>query len=119
MSRTLARFLTTNRLGRRITTLIHGSLLHPGWNHPMRFAQYGCWLCRQVTAEYIRDDPYRDQSNIKVSEPEYAPDGALVRRGMSISATAQRQLDEIMANADPKQIAALHEAMDRIAKDPE
>lgn len=111
----MIRFLTQNKVGRRITIWLHPRL-HPGISEPLRFGgSERCWLCVRVMRDHFRRmPPIMDRSSIKLSEPEYNEDGTVKRRGMTMTATAKRQLDEIMAS-DPKAAAAIQEMMDKIA----
>lgn len=112
---TLARFLGGHPIGRRITIVIHRWPLHPGWKHPLRFTYNGCWLCYVMVKSLMSDlPPFTDQSSIKLSDPIYDAEGKLVRRGISMTATAQRQLEAIMA--DPEKAASIQKAIDQIAE---
>ena len=118
MNDRLAMFFGQSRLGRKLTTIIHPRI-HPGWAHPLRFQGGGCLLCNIMTKALIqRMPPVMDQSSIKVSEPEYAEDGTLIRRGVYMSATALRQL-EALAEKDPAAREKIQKAMDEIAEHPE
>lgn len=116
----LALFLSKNRAGRKLVILVHPRV-HSGWTHPLRFmAGGGCWLCNLMSRPFremvAREQPFPDETSIKISDPVYAEDGTVIRRGVSMSATAKRQLDQIMAN--PEQAAAVQKAIDEIADDP-
>jgi len=115
METVIAKFLMTNPVGRRLMNVIH-PWVHPGIR-PYTIGQYGCWLCRFAFRAISKNwpaEPFRDQSSIKVSEPEYDADGTLIKRGIHMSATVRRQLDELIAK-DPELEKKLKEAMDRIA----
>lgn len=113
-------FLTQHRAGRKFTILTHGRLYHRNQRYGLRFASgaRGCWLCHLVTRQLreMYPDAYEDRSSIKVSDPVYDADGKLLKHGVSMTATAKRQLDAIMA--DPDKGAAIQKAIDEIAKDP-
>lgn len=113
MSRFVGKFLTTTRVGRWLLPVVHRRL-HPGIRHPFRFQGGACWLCNVVMEEAARHfpDDFADQSTIKISEPSEG------RLGISMSATAKRQLDAIKEN-DPEAWALIQRQMEEIAKNPE
>lgn len=111
----MAWFFGHTRVGRAITMIVHRWPLHPGKHHPLRFqSSGGCLLCRLVTSEILdrgHRDALDDQSSIVLTEPSPG------YRGINMTATAKRQLDEIMAK-DPSAAAKIQEAIKEIARDP-
>jgi len=101
-------FLGHNRVGRKIVILAHPRL-HPGWPSPLQFAEFGCGLCRYMNhgLSAVFAQPFEDESSIDV---EPASEG---KRAITMTATAKRQYDEIMAG-DPEKAKALQEAIERI-----
>jgi hypothetical protein len=107
----LARFLGTNAVGRKLVIWIHPRI-HPRMRALAFASGADCWLCQYMTRELAKimdRTPFEDRSSIVVSEPTEA------RRGISMTATARRQLDEIIAN-DPEAGIKIQETMDEIAK---
>ncbi len=112
----IGKFLSRNKVGRWITARVHR---HDGVVLGLRFMMGGgCWMCRVVTRDTIPPhvkqrliDSLEDQSSIKISDPE---DGKL---GISTSAVAKRQYDEIIAR-DPERAKELQEAIENIRKKP-
>lgn len=106
--RHLVRFLTQDRVGRTITSFVHPRI-HPGIR-PLQFGA-GCWLCNAVTAEVFKQLPpeaFTDRSSILVRE------GTDTHRTIRMSATAQRQLERIVAE-HPDVADRLWATLDQIA----
>jgi hypothetical protein len=101
--------------------LIH-PLFHKGatGRNRLRFGSgVNCLVCRYVwswTAPHIRDEPFRDESRIEVSKPVLDADGKVIKRGIVMSATVKRQLEEILAK-DPEGAKRVQEAIEHIAED--
>lgn len=106
------------RIWRGLMFVFHRPPIHPGWAHPMRFYEFGCILCRWQFRRVAAVLPtFPDQSVASETPPEYDEDGNLVRMGVHIPVSVQRQLDEIVA-ADPKNAELVKKAIDQIAKNP-
>lgn len=116
MQRFVAKFLTTNRLGRWLTSRYHR---HGEAWMGLRFGSgQNCWLCRTVWDEMDRyREPFEDESSITIREPEYNEDGSVKVYGMSMTATAKRQMEAII-NKDPALGERLRQEMERIAAEP-
>lgn len=116
----MARFLGATRLGRTVIRIFHRWPIHPGLRSPLIFAwdaAGACIFCRVMTRSFERLLPsFEDQSSIKISEPEYDADGKLIKRGVTMTATAKRQLEEIFAD-DPELAALVQKQIESVAKD--
>lgn len=106
----------------RLLWVVHRGPVHPGWDNPLRFAYGpdGCWLCHFVVGRSLKSlppeamDAFEDQSRVDLSEPELNEDGTVKKLGISMSAVAKRQFDEIVAN-DPAAREALEKMFEQIA----
>lgn len=110
MSKRIGRLVVMHRtIFGNLHVLIHRN---EWWRH--RYTYGACWICSSVAEAMFDDIPeFQDQSTIPVSEPVYDADGNLLVHGVSMSATAKRQLDAIMAE-DPEKADAILKAIDDI-----
>jgi len=99
--------LVRNRFGRFLTEHLH-PLVHPGIPHGLMFMNGHDLFCRLIypaTMEQMGPE-LLDRSSIKVSEP--TEDSV----GISMTATAKRQLEAL----DPETRAKVEEAIQEIAR---
>jgi len=101
------------RLFRLAIGLIH-LLVHRGIGR-YTFVEHGCFVCRYMFRRFIPPGAleFPDQSSIDILPTEVDDEGRLVRRGVTMTATAQRQFDAL----DAEGRAALERVIEKL-RDP-